>query len=142
MRKQISAVKAPIIAAAFVLALLAVSRAAFAGEEGRRNTALALTGATIYHAAKGHTAETLLFGLASLEAWDRTNDREARDWRQRRSYRDRDRSDCRDSDRDRDGHRYYNYDSRDRYGRRDRDRNYRDDHRRGSRQRGWDRGSR
>lgn len=136
MRKQISAVKAPLIAAVFALALLAVSRAAFAGEEGRKNTALVLTGAAIYHAAKGHTAEALLFGAASLEAWDRVNDRDARDWRYRRS--------------DRDGHRYYSYDSRDRYGRRDRDdrdrrdrdRNYRDDHHRGSRQRGWDRGSR
>ena len=63
-------------AAVGVSTLIGVATPSFASEEGRRNTALALSAATIYQASKGNTPEAFLFGAGAVAAWDRVNDRD------------------------------------------------------------------
>ncbi|MDO8588839.1 MAG: hypothetical protein Q7T82_17555 [Armatimonadota bacterium] len=107
--------------------------ASFAGSEGRRNTAIALTGASVYFLSKGKTGAGLASAAGAILAWDRYSDfRDDRFFRHRRFrhhrdrhhyyFRDRDR----DRDWDRDRHRDWRWDW-------DRDRNRKHKHH-------WDRG--
>lgn len=62
---------------------------AFAGSEGRRNTAAALTGVTLYEAIKGNTKTAVVFGVGSAVAWKQyeiAKDREKRQARSRSAY--------------------------------------------------------
>ena len=63
-----------LVLASFVLTALVASGPAFASKKGRRNTAWALSGATVYHLSKGHPKESLAFGAASAYAWSRTKE--------------------------------------------------------------------
>lgn len=53
-------------------AVIVSPRLLWAGSvSGRRNTAVGLSGATLYHAVKGHPGEAIAFGLGSAFAWQR-----------------------------------------------------------------------
>lgn len=96
----------PIIVIAVMTVILAsLVLPSFAGTEGRKNTALALTAATVYSAFQRNKLPAVVLGLGAAQAW--------------KSYED---------SRKRDSDRYcYRYDRRDRYQRCDRDRRDRDD---------------
>jgi len=56
---------------AALVAMLAQSDPAQASVKGRKTTAALLTGAAIYHLAKGHGPEALVFTGGAIYAWDR-----------------------------------------------------------------------
>ena len=60
--------------------------AAVAGSTGRRNTAIALTAATVYTAAKHKDTQALVLGAGSVYAWKKYNDSRHREIR-KRAYR-------------------------------------------------------
>lgn len=60
-----------VLALALTMGLLLPVIPAQASRKGRKTTALALTGAAVYHLVKGHGPETLLFGAGAIYAWDR-----------------------------------------------------------------------
>ncbi len=62
-----------IILGLFVTTLFA-PMAAFASSEGRRNTAIAVTAATLYSLIKGKDTQGLALGAGSYYAWKRYND--------------------------------------------------------------------
>jgi len=73
--------------AAFVLsaaASLAGLDPASASVKGRRNTAIAVTGAAAYELARGHTGTGLVLGAGAAYAWKRTKDEKKAQARHRR----------------------------------------------------------
>ncbi len=56
----------------------ALAPMAVASTQGKRNTAIGLTAATIYAAIKGKSKEALVLGAGSAYAWKRTADSQKR----------------------------------------------------------------
>ena len=84
MKSYSIAIKAFLALAALALVVSIAPKPAMASEQGRRNTALALTGITLYQALRGHVPEAILGAGASAIAWDRVRDR---DWDDHGYYR-------------------------------------------------------
>lgn len=61
-----------LLTAALLLSTLGVS---YAGSKGRKNTALALTGATVYSLLKGNTDTALILGAGAAYAWKKYDDK-------------------------------------------------------------------
>jgi hypothetical protein len=74
-----------IVTLAVAIGILATAAPSFAGREGRKNTARALTGVAAYQLLKGHTPEGLLFGAGAAYAWNNVNN--DRDWHHHRHFR-------------------------------------------------------
>ena len=61
--------------------------AGVASTKGRKNTALVLTGATVYSALKGHGKTALVLGAGSAYAWKRAADSRKQDKQKQAYYR-------------------------------------------------------
>jgi hypothetical protein len=64
-----------VVFAVLAIMTLSVAVPSFASREGRRNTALALTGAAILSASHRDRGTAALFGLGAIAAWDRVHPR-------------------------------------------------------------------
>ena len=80
-RRRISVL---VLLAAFVVSTAGGLVPALASVKGRRNTALAVTGAAAYELARGHTGTGLLLGAGAAYAWKRTKDEKKARARHRR----------------------------------------------------------
>ncbi len=73
------------ISGMLVVFSFSIAAPTFAGTEGRRNTAVALTAATAYSFLQKNDRAALLGGLASAQAWKSYEDSRKRDSRQKSS---------------------------------------------------------
>ncbi len=75
-----------VIGVSTVLSLSALAPS-FAGSEGRKNTAIVLTAATVHQFLKKKDRNALVLGVASAAAWKNYEDARKHESRQRRYYR-------------------------------------------------------